>query len=49
MAAFKMTYPGPEAYTFTTNPKHESPCMSSYWRSIQTERDMKGYNVRDEI
>lgn len=46
---FKMTYPGKEAYTFTTTPQHESPCMSQYWRAIQNERDMKGYAIRDEI
>jgi hypothetical protein len=30
---YKMTYPGPEAYHFPAGTKHESPCMSEYWRS----------------
>lgn len=29
---FQMTYPGTEAYHFSSGPRHDSPCMSKYWR-----------------
>jgi len=29
---FKMEYHGREAYHFSENIAHESPCMSEYWR-----------------
>ncbi|MEN6290685.1 MAG: hypothetical protein ABFD07_01540 [Methanobacterium sp.] len=32
-ANYKMKYPGPEFYNFPTGPKHNSPCMDSFWRS----------------
>lgn len=31
--AYKMTYPGPEAYHFPSGPSHTSPCMSAFWRA----------------
>lgn len=38
---FQMEYPGPEAYHFPEGPKHESPCMSSYWRRIPIRQGIK--------
>ena len=34
---YKPKYPGPEYYNlvnYSTKSKHESPCMSSFWRKI---------------
>jgi len=38
---FQMEYPGTEAYHFPAGIKHESPCMSSYWRSIPIRQVMR--------
>jgi hypothetical protein len=43
---FQMKYPGKEAYNMegVTRIKHESPCMSSFWRS----QEIRQGNVREE-
>lgn len=43
--AYKMTYPGKEAYHFPSGKSHTSPCMDPYWRA----KPIREGNVRDEI
>lgn len=45
MKAYKMTYPGKEAYHFPSGVSHTSPCMSSFWRS----QPIRQGNIRDEL
>lgn len=42
---FQMKYPGKDAYHFPTGPKHESPCMSSFWRAQEIRQGI----MREEI
>mgnify|MGYP007017321270 CR=1 FL=1 len=46
---FQIAYPGPEAYHFPVGVSHESPCMSSYFRSkeylSQKEQWMKDAGI----
>ncbi len=38
---FERELPDEKAYHFSNGPKHESPCMSSYWRSIPIRQGQK--------
>jgi len=40
---FQIAYPGPEAYHFPAGVSHESPCMSSYFRSKEYQEKKEGW------
>lgn len=45
MTLFIDSFPPKSAYNFPTTVKHESPCMSEYWRAQPIRQGIK----RDEI
>lgn len=45
MTLYKDSYPLQDRYNFPTTEKHESPCMSEFWRS----QPIRQGKVRDEI
>lgn len=45
MTLYKDTYPPLSNYTIPSTSKHESPCMSPYWRS----QPIRQGKQRDEI